>query len=57
MFLHFKITLLAVFVLFTLLGMAAPNMKALLIGIGALGVSLVIAITHFVLAEEKAERG
>ncbi|GAB3501532.1 hypothetical protein GCM10027399_28980 [Curvibacter fontanus] len=56
MLLRFKITLLAAFVLFTLLGMAAPNMKALLIGIVALLVSLAIAITNFVIAEHEAER-
>ena len=56
MLLRFKITLLAAFVLFTLLGMAAPNMKALLIGIVALLVSLAIAITNVVIAEHEAER-
>ena len=42
--------------LFTLLGMAAPNMKALLIGIAALVVSLTIAIVNFVMAEHRTER-
>ncbi len=56
MLLRFKISLLAAFVLFTLLGMAAPSMKALLIGIAALGVSLVIAIANFVKSEHRAER-
>lgn len=56
MLLRFKISLLAAFVLFTLLGMAAPSMKALLIGIIALGVSLAIAITNFLMAEHRAER-
>lgn len=56
MLLRFKISLLAAFVLFTLLGMAAPSMKALLIGIIALGVSLAIAITNFLVAEHRAER-
>ena len=54
--LRFKISLLAAFVLFTLLGMAAPSMKALLIGILALGVSLAIAIANFVMADRRAER-
>ncbi len=54
--LRFKISLLAAFVLFTLLGMAAPNMKALLIGIAALVVSLAIAIVNFVMAEHRTER-
>lgn len=54
--LRFKISLLAVFVLFTLLGMAAPNMKALLIGIAALVVTLAIAIVNFVMAEHRSER-
>lgn len=56
MLLRFKISLLAAFVLFTLLGMAAPSLKALLIGIIALGVSLAIAITNFLVAEHRAER-
>ena len=54
--LRFKISLLAAFVLFTLLGMAAPNMKALLIGIAALVVSLAIAIGNFLMSEHRAER-
>ncbi len=54
--LRFKISLLAAFVLFTLLGMAAPSMKALLIGVTALGLSLVIAIANFLRAEDRAER-
>ena len=54
--LRFKISLLAAFVLFTLLGMAAPSMKALLIGILALGVSLAIAVANFVMADRRAER-
>lgn len=53
--LRFKISLLAAFVLFTLLGMAAPNMKALLIGIAALVVSLAIAIINFVMSEHRTE--
>lgn len=53
---RFKIALLAAFVLFTLMGMAAPNMKVLLIGVAALGASLVIAIANFVIAEHQAER-
>jgi hypothetical protein len=53
---RFKISLLAAFVLLTLLGMAAPSLKALLIGLLALGVSLVIAIANFVMAEDRAER-
>jgi Na+/H+-translocating membrane pyrophosphatase len=56
MLLRFKISLLAAFVLFTLLGMAAPSLKALLIGIIALGVSLAIAITNFLMAEHRADR-
>jgi hypothetical protein len=47
---------LAAFVLFTLLGMAAPSVKALLIGLLALGVSLAIAIGNFMRAEHRAER-
>lgn len=54
--LRFKISLLAAFVLFTLLGMAAPSIKALLIGILALGVALVIAIASFVQSEHRRER-
>lgn len=53
---RFKIALLAAFVLFTLMGMAAPNMKVLLIGLAALGASLVIAIANFVIAEHQVER-
>ncbi len=53
---RFKISLLATFVLFTLLGLAAPSMKALLIGLLALGVSLVIAIANFVMAEHQVKR-
>lgn len=53
---RFKISLLAVFVLFTLLGLAAPSMKALLIGLLALGASLVIAIANFVMAEQQVRR-
>lgn len=53
---RFKISLLAAFVLLTLLGMAAPSLKALVIGLFALGVSLVIAIANFVMAEHQAER-
>ncbi len=56
MLIRFKITLLAIFVLFTLLGMAAPSMKVLLVGILALGVSLAMAIADFVIAEHRAER-
>lgn len=56
MLLRLKITLLAVFVLSTLLGMAATNTKALLIGIAALGAALVIAIAHLVMTEERAEQ-
>jgi predicted MFS family arabinose efflux permease len=56
MLLRFKISLLAVFVLSTLLGMAAPNLTALLVGITALGLGLAISIIHFVLTEERAER-
>lgn len=54
--LRFKISLLATFVLFTLLGMAAPNLKALLIGMVALLVSLLIAIANFLRAEHQADR-
>jgi hypothetical protein len=53
---RFKISLLATFVLFTLLGLAAPSMKALLIGLLALGASLVIAIANFVMAEQQVKR-
>jgi hypothetical protein len=53
---RFKISLLAAFVLFTLLGLAAPSMKALLIGLLALGASLVIAIANFVMAEQQVKR-
>ncbi|MEK9950933.1 MAG: hypothetical protein VW687_02060 [Curvibacter sp.] len=54
--LRFKISLLAAFVFFTLLGMAAPSLKALLIGMAALIVSLLIALANFVRAEHRAER-
>lgn len=54
--LRFKISLLAAFVLFTLLGMAAPSLKALLIGMVALLVSLLIAVANFVRAEHRADR-
>jgi hypothetical protein len=54
--LRFKIALLTAFVLFTLIGMAAPSMKALFIGVLALGVSLVIAIANFVRAGHRADR-
>ena len=53
---RFKIALLAAFVLFTLIGMAAPSMKALFVGVCALGVSLAIAITSFVKAAHRADR-
>jgi predicted MFS family arabinose efflux permease len=56
MLLRFKISLLAVFVLSTLLGMAAPNLTALLVGITALGLGLAISIIHFVLTEDRVER-
>jgi len=56
MFLRFKIALLAAFVLLTLLGMAAPSMKALIIGMFALAVSLVIAIADFVITERRADQ-
>jgi hypothetical protein len=56
MLLRLKITLLAVFVLSTLLGMAATNTKVLLIGVAALGAALVIAIAHLVMTEERAEQ-
>lgn len=54
--LRFKISLLAAFVLFTLLGMAAPSLKALLIGMVALIVSLLIVLANFLRAEHRAER-
>lgn len=54
--LRFKISLLAAFVLFTLLGMAAPSLKALLIGLIALVVSLLIVLASFLRAEHRAER-
>ena len=54
--LRFKISLLAAFVFFTLLGMAAPSLKALLIGMAALIVSLLIALANFMRAEHRAER-
>jgi hypothetical protein len=53
---RFKIALLATFVFLTLLGMAAPSMKALVIGAFALGVSLVIAIADFLLEEHRSEQ-
>ena len=56
MLLRLKIALLATFVLLTLLGMAAPSMKALIIGVSALALALLISIIHFVMTEEKAER-
>ncbi|MEK9802308.1 MAG: hypothetical protein VW475_02745 [Curvibacter sp.] len=54
--LRFKISLLAAFVFFTLLGMAAPSLKALLIGMVALIVSLLIVVANFLRAEHRAER-
>lgn len=56
MLLRFKITLLATFVLFTLLGLAAPSMKALTIGVIALGLALVVAIGNFLAIEDRRER-
>lgn len=56
MLLRFKITLLATFVLFTLLGLAAPSMKALTIGVIALGLALVVAVGNFLAIEDRRER-
>lgn len=56
MLLRFKFTLLAVFLVSTLLGLAAPSMKALLIGISALGLALALSITNFVATERKTGR-
>lgn len=56
MFFRFKIALLAAFVLLTLLGMAAPSMKALIIGMCALAASLVIAIADFVVTAHRADQ-
>jgi hypothetical protein len=56
MLLRFKITLLAIFLVSTLLGMAAPSLEALLIGISALGLALAVSITNFVTAEPKTGR-
>lgn len=53
---RFKITLLATFVLLTLLGLAAPSLQALVIGAVALGLSLVIAIADFLLDSQRDER-
>lgn len=53
---RFKIVLLTTFVLLTLLGMAAPSMKALLIGTLALGLSLLVAIADFLLEEQRTEQ-
>lgn len=53
MLLRFKFTLLAVFLVFTLVGLAAPSMKALLIGVSALGLALALSVTNFVTAERK----
>lgn len=47
MLLHLKFTLLAVFVLSTLLGLASTNLHALLIGLLALGLSLGIALVSY----------
>ncbi len=55
MLLRFKISLLAVFVLFTLLGIAGANLRALLIGLAALFVSLAIAIIHHAITEAYSE--
>lgn len=55
-FFRFKIALLAAFILLTLLGMAAPSMKALVIGMCALAASLVIAIANFVITEHRTDR-
>jgi small-conductance mechanosensitive channel len=56
MLLRVKFTLLAVFLVFTLLGLAAPSVKALLIGISALGLALALSVTNFVTAEPKPGR-
>lgn len=57
MLLRFKITLLAVFVFFTLLGLAASSLQALAVGLGALGLALALSIGNFMAAEHKPERG
>jgi len=56
MLLRFKISLLAVFVLATLLGMASSSITALLIGSGALFVSVALAIVTYGLPEHRSER-
>lgn len=56
MLLHLKVTLLAIFLLSTLLGLAATNRQALLIGIAALGVALVIALASALMIGRKHER-
>lgn len=56
MLLRIKITLLAVFVLFTLLGLAAPSLEALVIGLGALGLALAMSIGNFMATEHRPER-
>jgi hypothetical protein len=56
MLLRLKFTLLAVFLVSTLLGMAAPSLEALLIGISALGLALALSVTNFVAAERKTGR-
>lgn len=53
--LRFKISLLAAFVLFTLLGLAAPNLQILLVGVAALGLTLLFAAYNFVRAGHDAD--
>ncbi len=56
MLLRLKIALLAAFVLFTLLGMAASSVTALLIGSSALFVSIALAIVTYGVTEYRSER-
>jgi hypothetical protein len=56
MLIHLKISLLAVFVLATLLGMAASSITALLIGSSALFVSIAVAIVTYGVTEHRSER-
>jgi hypothetical protein len=56
MLLHLKISLLAIFVLLTLLGMASSSITTLLIGVSALFVSLAVAIVTSGLVEPRHDR-
>lgn len=56
MLIHLKISLLAIFVLATLLGMASSSVTALLIGSSALFVSIALVIVTYGVTEQQGER-